>query len=124
MFISSNLGVEGLVDGVLRLGLHLSPGLAVDVVRVELGHIGRQVAPVKYGWIASVSSGIYQLSLKKDRIITCFLPGEDGGGGPGLVAVGLDAHGVRGQAGVVDLDLRGKILHMIRVTSAIMTCTK
>ena len=47
MFISSNLGVEGLVDGVLRLGLHLSPGLAVDVVGVELGHVGGQVAPVK-----------------------------------------------------------------------------
>ena len=47
--LSSNLGVEGLVDGVLRLGLHLSPSLAVDVVRVELGYIGRQVAPVKCG---------------------------------------------------------------------------
>ena len=40
-----NLRVERLVDGVLRLGLHLSPGLAVDVVGVELGHIGRQIAP-------------------------------------------------------------------------------
>ena len=49
IILTSNLGVEGLVDGVLRLGLHLSPGLAVDVVRVELGHVGRQVAPVKYG---------------------------------------------------------------------------
>ena len=32
------------------------------------------------------------------------LPGEDGGGGPGLVTVWDDAHAVRFQAGVVDLD--------------------
>ena len=36
------------------------------------------------------------------------LPGEDGGGGPGLVAVGDDAHAVGLQAGVVHLDLKGQ----------------
>ena len=39
--------VERLVDGILGLGLHLSPGLAVDVVGVELGHVGGQVVPEK-----------------------------------------------------------------------------